>query len=147
LRIRREDRTRVSSYPQHREKAVSSTQARTFIDFLESQEEPGVIDFQRALAQVDEYARRFKDSPIYYNLVKYKEVVRAVLRALIRNSMSVDEQSFLDHRGRRRLFVMVRTVDDKLEELTRLFLRNQLSGLELVSRLDEIRGMLLDLYL
>ena len=42
---------------------------------------------------------------------------------------------------------MVRTVDDKLEELTRLFLRNQLSGLELVSRLDEIRGMLLDLYL
>ena len=105
------------------------------------------IDLQRALEQVDEYARRFKDSPIYYNLVKYKEIVRGVLKTLIKNSYTVDEHSFHDHRGRRRLFMLVRSVDEKLEELTRLFLRDQLSGLELVSRLDEIRGMLFDLYM
>jgi len=103
--------------------------------------------FQQALEQVDRWARRFKDSPTYYNLVKYKQVVRAVLKALIENSFQVDEHSFHDHRGRRRLFVLVRSIDDKLEELTRLFLANQLSALELVARLDEIRGMLIDLYM
>jgi uncharacterized protein YaaR (DUF327 family) len=125
---------------------VRAARQSTFFELLEMGE-LDEVRFVAALEQVDEYARRFRESPIYYNLVKYKEIVRAVLRALIEKSFMVDEHSFHDYRGRRRLFMLVRTVDDKLEELTRLFLRQQLSGLELVARLDEIRGLLLDLYL
>lgn len=146
MRIRRQDRPRIGAYVPNRGKVAVTHRQSTFLELLEL----GQLDeahFEQALEQVDHYARRFKESPTYYNLVKYKEVVRAVLRALIEKSMRVDEHSFLDHRGRRRLFILIRSVDDKLEELTRLFLRNQLSGLELVARLDEIRGMLLDLYM
>lgn len=43
--------------------------------------------------------------------------------------------------------MVVETIDEKLEELTREFLAKQVSPLELVSRLDEIRGLLLDLHI
>lgn len=146
MRVRRQDHPRVGAYSPSRGRAVVTHRQSTFLELLEL----GQLDevqFQQALEQVDRWARRFKDSPTYYNLVKYKDVVRAILKALIEKSFKVDEHSSHDHRGRRRLFILVRSVDDRLEELTRLFLRNQLSGLELVARLDEIRGMLLDLYM
>ena len=41
---------------------------------------------------------------------------------------------------------MVRVVDQKLEELTRLLLARERDNLAIAARLDEIRGLLLDLY-
>lgn len=104
------------------------------------------IDLIQALEEVEEYGRRLKESPVYENLVRYKSKVRAVLRYLVQRSYVVTESSFYDPTGRRRLLMMVENIDQKLEELTRDFLNNQNSGLDLVGRLDEIRGLLLDLY-
>ena len=105
------------------------------------------IDLLVALEEVDEYARRLKESPILENLLPYKKRVRAILRFLVEQSYDVKESSVYDLHGRRRLLVLVESIDHKLEELTRDFLNQHSSSIDLVSRLDEIRGLLLDLHI
>ena len=55
-----------------------------------------------------------------------------------KKSYTVTEQSFYDPQGRRRLYMLVESIDQKLEELTRSFLEKQMDSLDLVNRLDEI---------
>ena len=144
---------RVSKPGPRRERPVSPKKAQrggvparpSFSKVFEA-EQVGQIDLVQALEEVEEYARRFKESPVYENLLRYKGKVRAILRYLEQQSYVVTESSFYDPRGRRRLLMMVESIDQKLEELTRDFLNDQTSGLDLVGRLDEIRGLLLDLY-
>ncbi|MDI9412839.1 MAG: YaaR family protein [Bacillota bacterium] len=104
------------------------------------------MDLVQALEEVDEHARRLKRSPVLENLLRYKSKVSALLRFLVKQSYSVEENSFYDPHGRRRLLMIVENIDQKLEALTRDLLNKQTDSLDLVSRLDEIRGMLLDLY-
>ncbi len=119
---------------------------RSFSEVLQT-EQVGVrdIDLAAALEEVDEYARRLRESPILENLLPYKKKVRAILLFLVKQSYSVQESTVYDFQGRRRLLVLVESIDQKLEELTREFLHRQTSSLDLVGRLDEIRGLLLDL--
>ncbi|NLL47001.1 MAG: YaaR family protein [Firmicutes bacterium] len=120
----------------------------TFSEMLETEQtgDRG-IDLLVALEEVDEYARRLKESPILENLLPYKKRVRAILRFLVEQSYDVKESSVYDLHGRRRLLVLVESIDHKLEELTRDFLNQHSSSIDLVSRLDEIRGLLLDLHI
>ncbi|NLL42451.1 MAG: YaaR family protein [Firmicutes bacterium] len=121
---------------------------RTFSEVLETEKvETRDIDLATALEEVDEYARRLKESPVMENLLRYKRRVRAILRFLVQQSYDVQENTVYDLYGRRRLLVLVESIDQKLEELTWDFLNKQSSSLDLVSRLDEIRGLLLDLHI
>src|SRR5690606_6871037 len=103
------------------------------------------LDLAAALAEIDEHARELVRSPVLANLLRYKRKVRDLLLFLVKQSYEVRESSFYDPQGRRRLFVLVETIDQKLEELTRDFLEKHSPPLDLVGRLDEIRGLLLDL--
>ena len=102
------------------------------------------LDLAAALAEIDEHARELVRSPVLANLLRYKKKVRDLLLFLVKQSYEVRESSFYDPQGRRRLFVLVETIDQKLEELTRDFLEKHSPPLDLVGRLDEIRGLLLD---
>ena len=126
----RRDGLRTS--PKRRSPAVPTS--RAFFEVLQSEQDVQ-IDLDAALGQIDEYARRLKESPVYENLLRYKEGVRTVLRLLIKKSYTVTEQSFYDHQGRRRPYMLVESIDQKLEELTHSFLDKQMDSLDLVNRL------------
>lgn len=104
------------------------------------------FDLVEALEEINEYARRLRQSPILENLLRYKSKVSALLRFLVQHSYNVEENSFFDPQGRRRLLMIVENVDQRLEALTKDLLNKQSDSLNLVSRLDEIRGLLMDLY-
>ncbi len=144
---------RVSKSGPGREKPIVPRQERkesgavspVFSQVLQEKEE-GRFDLEAALEKIDEYARKLKESPVLENLLRYKKQVRAILRLLLKESYAVKEQRFYDPQGRRRQFFLVESINEKLAELTEIFLAEQVDGLELVNRLDEIRGLLLDLY-
>lgn len=144
MRVAKTDSKRERPISSSRRKKGSAHVERTFSDMLQA-EQIGEINLTAALEEVEEYARRFRESPILENLLRYKKRVRAILLHLVEQSYGVQESSFYDLHGRRRLLVLVESIDQKLEELTREFLNKQSGSLDLVGRLDEIRGLLLDL--
>lgn len=145
---------RVAKTDARRERPISPSKRqkknlkveRTFSEVLQTEQVTvRELDLAAAIEEVDEYARRLRESPILENLLRYKRKVREILLYLVEHSYGIQESTVYDPHGRRRLLVLVESIDQKLEELTRDFLNKQSNSLDLMGRLDEIRGLLLDL--
>lgn len=98
--------------------------------------------------RVDEAAAAMVAKPNQVTLEVYKESVSHLLAFVIDQSVKVGRTVSLKRTkdGSPKEFVRVEIINEKMAALTRDLLSVQKPLLDLVSRLDEIRGLLLDLY-
>jgi hypothetical protein len=52
----------------------------------------------------------------------------------------------LDRRGRHRVYGIIRLVDEKLDELAKELVSEEKDTIHILSMVDEIRGLLLDIF-
>lgn len=92
---------------------------------------------------VDSAGVNLLKSPTDANLSFYKESVKTFMNKALGQSYVV-EKNFDVHN---RLYIIVREVDRQLIELTDQLIDKQYKPMELIGRLQEIKGMLLDMYI
>lgn len=126
-------------------------------------ETTGEKSFRRQMTQMNEaaYRRYFTDlqnrivrqgdvlrrKPDIKELQKYRELITELLgEAASQSYMSASKNSF-DRRGRHRIFVVIKSVNDKMDELTNELLTEQADNIKLLEMMDDVRGMLVDLFL
>jgi uncharacterized protein YaaR (DUF327 family) len=101
-----------------------------------------------------------RERPFLEEILTYKKAVRNFLRYVVDNGYQTEvQQRITKHqnpafsggnsgggaeRQKRRVY-NIRVIDHRLDELAAMILNRQLSQLELLSRLEEIRGLLVDL--
>jgi hypothetical protein len=79
------------------------------------------------------------------DILEYKKLVKEFLNVATQNSHQFQNQNFLDRRGRHRNYSIVKTVDRELDTLTREFINGQIDHMGVLKKIDDIRGMLLDI--
>jgi len=75
----------------------------------------------------------------------YREAVRNFVHYVVENSYDTEEQISGTAVLKRKKFTLVRVIDSKLEGMASAILRGQLNQLEILEKLDEIKGLLVDL--
>jgi uncharacterized protein YaaR (DUF327 family) len=80
-------------------------------------------------------------------LQKYKELIIKLLNENASNAFAFEKSDKFDSRGRHKTFAMIRTVNKKLDELTAEVLKEQSENIKIVDLMDDIRGILVDLFL
>jgi hypothetical protein len=93
------------------------------------------------LAEIDEQGRRLEAHPVAGEVARYRDLVGRFLREAVDQFSHTDRQ--MDHRNR--VFTLVKEVDRQLAELTESVLGGQGKPLGLLGKLEQIRGMLVDL--
>jgi len=100
-----------------------------------------------------------KNRPFPEEIMRYKQAVRNFMNYVVKNSYSVEKEEGIPNflkpgfSGRRgtpeamegKLYTKIQVIDKKLEDLAAMLLSGQKQQMELVSRLEEIRGLLVDL--
>lgn len=76
---------------------------------------------------------------------KYRELVKGFLNEVVNRSHKFSRENFLDRRGRHRVYGIVKLVDKNLDELAGEIVKEEKNHLEIVGRIDDIRGLLLDI--
>jgi uncharacterized protein len=84
------------------------------------------------------------DRPFNDEILRYKKAVRDFIHYVVDNAFSV-ERSQTRRRGKTKIHVQIQIIDKKLEELAAAILSGQASQLERVSKIGEIKGLLVDL--
>lgn len=79
-------------------------------------------------------------------LKKYKALVKSFMQEAIDSSLELRQNSGWNQWGKHRLLTIVEKVDERVDELTRLMLEGEEKTMAILDKLDEIRGLLLDLY-
>lgn len=99
------------------------------------------------LDDVHETGEALKRDPVFGPMNGYKNAVRRFLRYVLDNSLVMEET--LGIRNPRTMqqkkYVIIRVVDEKLESLAAHVLKNQVDQLDILRRIDEIHGLLVDL--
>lgn len=102
---------------------------------------------EKLYGQITAHSDRIKDKLHLSDVIKYKGLVREFLNVAVNNSHKFSKQNFLDRRGRHRVYGIIKNVDRELEALTKEFLNQEIDRISVVKKLDDIRGMLLDVFM
>ena len=100
-----------------------------------------------------------KSRPFPDEILRYKQAVRNFINYAVKNSYSVEYEKgipnflrpgFKGQRGtpeamKAKEYTKIQVIDKKLEDLAAMLISSQMRQMELVSHLEEIRGLLIDL--
>lgn len=75
---------------------------------------------------------------------KYRESIKEFMNEITTHSHKFSRENFLDRRGRHRVYGIIKRVDENLDELAQELLKDEKSHLNILGKVDEIRGLLLD---
>jgi uncharacterized protein YaaR (DUF327 family) len=96
------------------------------------------------LDAVHSAGNELRDRPFQKEILDYKKAVRNFVNYVVENAFELEKTKALRH-GKQKIYSQIRIIDSKLEELAAAILSGQTGQLEMVSRLDEIKGLLVDL--
>lgn len=139
-----------SSVDAKRNSTKTSTQDAEPISFVEKLKSVASAErkkhLDQLLASLDQQAKIFIEKPIYENLLTYKELVQAFMKEAVNKSYEVKECLGRRSLEKQKVYYIVEKVNKDLEYLTEKILLNHSETINLVGKMDEIRGLLLDLY-
>lgn len=79
------------------------------------------------------------------DLKMYRSMISDFLNEVVSNSHQFSRENFLDRRGRHRVYGIIRQVDSKIDELARELISSQKNQVDILERIGEIQGLVLDI--
>jgi uncharacterized protein len=105
----------------------------------------GERDLEELLDTVYESGERVKKNPDRETVLAYKAAVHELVRLAVERSLRVEETTSSPNILRQKRFTLVQVIDRKLDRLVSEVLQSQRGNLEILGRIDEINGLLVDL--
>jgi len=102
------------------------------------------IEFNKLVEEITEQGKRFYKNPLYKELKTYKSMIKKFIEYVTDNMFVVEH--YTGGRMRKKIYTLTKIINNKLEALTKLIMSQQKENIDLLSTLDEIRGLLVDLY-
>lgn len=80
------------------------------------------------------------------DMKRYRSLIKGFFNEIITRSHEFSRENFLDRRGRHRVYGIIRLVDETLDSLAQELMKDEKDHLAILSKIDEIRGLLLDIF-
>lgn len=97
------------------------------------------------LGKIDDQGKKIAKHMDIRDMKQYRSLVKEFVNEVVNRSHKFSRENFLDRRGRHRVYGMVKLVDKNLDELAEALVADEKDHLDILGRVDEIRGMLLDI--
>ncbi len=76
---------------------------------------------------------------------KYRQLIKNFMNEIVNHSHKFSRENFLDRRGRHRIYGMIKLIDENLDALASELIKDEKDQIAILNKIDEIRGLLLDL--
>lgn len=96
------------------------------------------------IKEIKEIGEKLIATQSYNDVIKYKSAIKGYLKSVVDYVYSLNKNtSFWDGN----YFTTVKMVNEKLDEMTRELMYEQKQNIDMASKIDEINGLLLDIYI
>jgi uncharacterized protein YaaR (DUF327 family) len=75
----------------------------------------------------------------------YRQLIKSFINEVTTHSHQFTRENFLDRKGRHRVYGMVKQIDQSLDELAEELMKDEQDHIAILSKIGEIKGLLLDL--
>lgn len=80
------------------------------------------------------------------DMKQYRKLIQEFMSEIATHSHQFSRQNFLDRKGRHRVYGIVKQINHTLDELAEELLREEKDHIAILSKIDEIRGLILDIF-
>ncbi len=140
--------SRLKEIPGRDERAIRNERDSAFSASLKKIEYKNYEERIKVLAdKIQSQGKKLEKKADIRDLKVYKQLISEFLDEAVSHSHSFTKKSFLDRRGRHRVYALIKKINDELIELTDEVLKAEQDNLTILKKLDDIRGLILDLLL
>lgn len=101
---------------------------------------------QGLLKEIDKQGQQLSEHRTFNELRKYKELVKEFMGEAAKHGVGLHQAETWDFHGGSKTLKTIQLLDRKLIELTDHVLDQQRSSLEILEKIGEIKGLLINLY-
>ena len=128
------------------DRRISENRETEFHSRLVNIEEKNYDERLRSLAdRIFEQGEKLGERMDIRELKLYKKLISEFLKEAVSGSHKFSKESFLDRRGRYKVYATIKKINDELDGLTKDILKEVKDNIRILQRLDDIRGMILDI--
>lgn len=80
------------------------------------------------------------------DMKRYRGLIKEFLNEVVSRSHSFSRENFLDRKGRHRVYGIIRLIDENLDELAQELMKDEKDNLQILGKIGEIEGLLLDIF-
>jgi uncharacterized protein YaaR (DUF327 family) len=115
----------------------------TLISHIEEQELQGRLNMM--LEEISGQGKKLMKHMDVKDMKHYRELIKEFMNEIVNRSHKFSRENFLDRKGRHRVYTMIKLIDKNLDELAAELIKDEKDHLLILSKIDEIRGLLLDI--
>lgn len=120
----------------------------SFLDLLQDKDEDQTRrHLEEILATIEEKGKKLTESRTVESLMDYKAMVKGFIEEAVEHGLKIDERRGFSRGGRSRVLRTVSAIDQKLLELTDMIIKQEEKQINLLKKVGEIKGLLVNLYL
>ena len=80
------------------------------------------------------------------DMKRYRALIKDFMNEVVNRSHAFSRENFLDRKGRHRVYGIIRLIDENLDQLAQELVKDEQDNLAILSKIGEIRGLLLDIF-
>lgn len=80
------------------------------------------------------------------DLQEYRKLIKEFINEIAAHTHEFSRENFLDRKGRHRVYGIVKKINQTLDDLAEEFLSEEKDRISILSKIDEIRGLILDIF-
>ena len=99
------------------------------------------------LEDITQQGERIKKRMDIRDVKRYRMMIQEFMNEVVSRSHEFSRENSLARRGRHRVYGIVKLVNQAIDELAQELIEEEVDALMILARIDEIRGMLLDIFM
>jgi len=80
------------------------------------------------------------------DLKQYRKLIQEFMNEIATHTHQFSRENFLDRKGRHRVYGIVKKINQTLDELAEELLNEEKDHISILSKIDEIKGLILDIF-
>jgi uncharacterized protein YaaR (DUF327 family) len=127
--------------------AASQVQQKTFSEMMQQNDgKTAVTELNRMLEQIQMQGERLSKSMTVRELRQYKLLIKKFLEETARRGVQLRDTKGWDRRGRSKRYKLLEEIDENLLAMADDLLEHEQGRIEILQKIGEIRGMLINLF-
>lgn len=145
MKINQDLRVNIDKVQQDQKQPASGS-AR-FQDFVQkSDQKLQTEQLQKLLGNIESVGERLSRSRTFKDLARFKSLVKQFIRETVDFGMEMKESHSWNEFGQGRALKTVEIIDEKLVELTEELVNREGDSINILTKVGEIKGLLINLY-
>ncbi|WNS81295.1 YaaR family protein [Domibacillus sp. DTU_2020_1001157_1_SI_ALB_TIR_016] len=144
MEIQRVNKVSASRTERKEETAKASV---TFTDVIANKRQNAALEkMNRMVKDIEVQGEKLAEHRTIDDLRKYKKMVKEFMQEAVDSGLQLEEQRGFNRRGRTKVYKIVKEVDSRLTQLANDVINKEKSQLDILSKVGEIQGLLVNIY-